>query len=346
MHILARMITQSIAIALLLQFAAVEGQVRDAVTNAAIPLARVELLNGQIPIEQQFTDGEGRFRFAHLNTGRYTISVTSPWYESALLELGLPFGSLPVTVELLHRKAKPEGPPRVMSLGDYLVPERARNEFARARSDMKRQDCSKAVRHFENGLKSYDKDASAHNDLGNCYRKLGRFERAEESFKRARVLSDSVYVALNLAELYSVQMRFDEAAEVMREAVRRQPDSGDGYYGLAIVYIRQGNVRDAEINAREAESRRHRIADVHLLLAQLYSAQDKLPEAIRQLEDYLKEAPEGPLSEKVLKDLETATAEPGRCSAKMKSRPRCRGNPEIEVVKSRRCLSFNLKFRD
>ncbi|PYS10739.1 MAG: hypothetical protein DMG17_24080 [Acidobacteria bacterium] len=73
-----------------------------------------------------------------------------------------------------------------------------------ARKEIKRQDCSKAVGHLENGLRLAS-DSSALNDLGNCYRLLGDFERAEASFKRAMELSDSVYIALNLAETYTAQ---------------------------------------------------------------------------------------------------------------------------------------------
>ena len=46
-------------------------------------------------------------------------------------------------------------------------------------------------------------DVAALNDRGNRYRRLGLLEKAETCFKEAFKQSDSVYVALNLSELYT-----------------------------------------------------------------------------------------------------------------------------------------------
>jgi tetratricopeptide (TPR) repeat protein len=124
-------------------------------------------------------------------------------------------------------------------------------------------------------------------------------DHAEESFKRALSLTDSPYVALNLAEVYRAQRRPAEAEAVLLETVRKQPRAGDAYYGLALIYLSQGLLENAEARALQADANPHKIPDVHLLLAELYRREQKVAATIQQMELYLKEAPNGPNSERV-----------------------------------------------
>lgn len=287
------MITQTIALAVLLQSSTITGQVRDARTHAPIAFARVELTNAQIPIQEQFTNNDGTFRFARIEPAEYTIAVNYSGYRGFWTQVDTILGSAPVIVELVRIRSAAAAPPVVMSLRDYLVPDSARKEFDRARQETRKQDCVAAIRHFEKGLRTFDKEASAWNDLGNCYRNLGQLDRAEHAFKRAGSLSDSVYVALNLADVYSVQNRFAEAARVLEQAIARQPEAGDAYYGLALVFAAQGLPDRVESNLLKAEARPHKVADVHLLLAQIFSAQGKQAEAQRQLQSFLEEQAKG-----------------------------------------------------
>src|SRR5262249_48126956 len=153
----------------------------------------------------------------------------------------------------------------------YAVPKDARKEFDRARKDIERQNCAKAIEHLEKGLRMYDRDASALNELGNCYRQLGRFESAETSFKRAMTLSAEGYIVMNLAEVYTAQKRFDDAETVLLESIGKAKGDGDVYYALAAAYYQEGRLEDAEAAALQADSRTHRLPDLHLLLAKIYA---------------------------------------------------------------------------
>jgi tetratricopeptide (TPR) repeat protein len=294
------MLTQLLPLALAAQLAVttIEGQVRDARTGRGIAAARVELSYAQTPVDSRYSDADGRFRFAHVASGRYKISVHYTGYESSSVELELPWDTFAV-VDLTRKRTPSTDVEPVISVRQYLVPKDARKEFDRARKAARKQDCAKAVLHFEKGLRTFDQDASTHNDLGNCYRRLGAFEEAEIAFKRARALSDSVFVVLNLAEVYSAQKRFEEAEAVLLDAIRKQPGAGDAYYGLALIYAAQDALEEAEASARQADAHPHRIADVHLLLADLYVRQHKDAEAVRELKTYLNEAPKGLQSDRV-----------------------------------------------
>jgi len=293
------MFTQLLLLAITTQNVAIEGHVRDARTHSALAFATVELESVRLPLEQQNTDLDGRFRFGSVAEGRYTLHVTRAGYHSSSLELDVPTTLFPINVELVQKQSTTSASRAVVSIRDYMIPKKARKEFDLARKEAGQQDCSKAIAHFENGLRAFDQDASVHNDLGNCYRKLGLLDRAEDSFKRATALSDSVYVALNLAEVYTAKHRYEDAENVLSEAIRRQPNSGDAYYGLAIVYFEQGLIDRMEATALEAEKRPHRLPEVHLIVATIYANQNKMLEAKQQLQLYLERVPHGPRSDKV-----------------------------------------------
>jgi tetratricopeptide (TPR) repeat protein len=278
--------------------ATITGQVRDLRTHNPVAMARVELLSARTPIDVELTDSDGRFRLLYLAAGAYTILVNHVEYQTSSIEIDASAAAFPVLVELARRRVV-EPPPSVKPLREYLVPKGAQKEFDRGRESVKQQDCIAAIVHFEKGLRLFDGDASAHNELGNCYRKLGRLDRAEDSFKRARALTPSVYVALNLAEVYTAQRRFDEAEALLLSTIKQTPEAGDAYYGLALVYIEEDRMEDAERAALEADLHAHKIADLHLVLAEIYRQKRNATAAVDQLQLYLKEAPNGPHSARV-----------------------------------------------
>src|SRR5262245_37219867 len=280
------------------QFVHIEGQVRDARTHGPIPLARVELSSVRLPFERIDTNNEGRFHFAYITKGRYTISVDSPGYQRSSIEIDIPADAYGMLIELMPKKTPKANPRAVVSVRDYPAPKNARKEFDRAREEVKKQNCTSAIIHFEKGLRIFDRDPHAHNDLGNCYRKLGQLDRAEDSFKQARSLGNSVYVSLNLAEIYTVQKRFSEAESILREAATSGSNAGDAHYGLALVYLEQGRLDEAESSALQAHNYPHQIADVHLVLAEIYWRAKNTAQAAQQLELYLKESPDGSDSER------------------------------------------------
>jgi len=287
------MVTHSLIFAVLAQFVAISGQVRDARTHGAIGMASVELWNSQTPVDQQYTDGDGRFRFVLSGAGRYTIAVDYLGYDRNQVPIDMSAAAFPIVIELVRKKNSMTKLRPEISVREFLVPKPARQEFDRARKEARRENCAKAIDHFQEGLRIFSEDASAHNDLGNCYRRLGQLDRAEDSFNRAMSLSDSVYVCLNLAEVYTTQKRFKEAESVLLQAVRKGSYTGDAYYGLALVYFQQNLMEEAEAAGLEAHHYPHQIADVHLVLAELHLRKNKQADAAQQLVTYLKEAPDG-----------------------------------------------------
>ena len=304
------MITHTLIFALLAQVSAIEGEVRDSRTHTPIPFARVEVFRSQIPVTRQSTGPDGRFQFG-LPPAHYVISVDVSGYESTSMDFESELSVLPMIIEVNRKRVSPSDHQPVVSL-NRLMPKGATKEFDRARKKVNQDNCAEAVGHFERGLRAF-RDASAYNQLGNCYRKLNHLDQAEASFKRARDLSNSVFVALNLAEVYTAQRRFDDAKAVLNEAIAKKPNSGDAFYGLMLVYLEEGRNEEAEAAAQQAEARPHQIADLHLVLGKLYFEKGNYVASIRQLESYLKEAPNGTASKSVKDMLGRCSGAEGTC---------------------------------
>jgi len=297
----------------LAQVSAIYGEVRDSRTHAPIPFARVELFRSQAPVSRQLTGSDGRFQFGFLPPANYVVSVDISGYETTGLDFEPETSVVPIIIEMNRKRVPASSDQQTVVSIKQLMPKGATKEFDRARKEVQQDNCAEAVGHFERGLRAFDRDASAYNDLGNCYRKLNRLQQAETSFKRARELTNSVFVALNLAEVYTAEKHFDEAKTVLNEAIAKKPDSGDAFYGLALVYIEEGRTQDAESAAQQAEARPHQIADLHLVLGKLYFEKGNYIASIRQLESYLKEAPNGTSSESVKEMLGRCSGAEGSC---------------------------------
>jgi tetratricopeptide (TPR) repeat protein len=183
-----------------------------------------------------------------------------------------------------------------------MAPEAAKKEFERAQKELDRQDCVKAIQHLESGLRLYDQSATALNELGNCRRKLGDLPGAESAFKRAMGLGNATYIAMNLAETLTAQQKFTEAEAMLQETIRKTADNGGAYYALSIAYFKQDRLHEAEVAALQADARNH-LPDLHLLLAKIYAKSDA-DKTVKQLELYLKEAPNGTQSKAVREALQ------------------------------------------
>jgi tetratricopeptide (TPR) repeat protein len=303
------MVAQIIAFSILAQVSTIYGQIRDAKTRAPLNGVRIVIQVRGVPVSTALTDVDGRFALAVDVSGRVTLSVERYGFDSKTIEVEA------LDSNALHFDLTPSAAPHqsgaaaTVEIRELMAPESARRAFHNAQKRIVGKDCSDATEAIETGLRRFGETAAALTDLGNCYRRLNDLKNAEQAFRRAAALSDSPYIALNLAEVYSSQLRWDDAEIVLKEAAAKNPENGDAYYGLALLYFNQGRLDDAERTALEADSRNHRIADLHLLLARVY-ARTTAHAVESQLEQYLKEAPKSHHSGRIRAMLKAAKRGP------------------------------------
>src|SRR5262249_3397718 len=134
-----------------------EGHVVDSRNHHGLAYARVELLDRGVRADLRFTDKDGGFQFANLMSQRYTVSAAFPRYEDAAVDVDMA-SQTRVALQLTRATQSKQRTPPVVSLREYTVPKDARKEFDRARQDIGRKNCAKAVEHLEKGLRMYDQD--------------------------------------------------------------------------------------------------------------------------------------------------------------------------------------------
>jgi tetratricopeptide (TPR) repeat protein len=88
----------------------------------------------------------------------------------------------------------------------------------------------------------------AHNTLGAVYQEMGRYNQAEEEYRKA--LEDRSYgtpekVYLNLGLLFKAQGRMEEAITMLRRAVERETGYLQAHYELATMLEQTGKLREA-----------------------------------------------------------------------------------------------------
>jgi predicted O-linked N-acetylglucosamine transferase (SPINDLY family) len=97
-------------------------------------------------------------------------------------------------------------------------------------------------------------DAEAHNNLGNTYREIGKFEHAEKYYKNAiKIMPNFAEALCNLANILGESGRYKEAIEYYQKSLIINDN-------LAVVHSNYGNILDKIGRIQEAElSYRHAI---------------------------------------------------------------------------------------
>jgi tetratricopeptide (TPR) repeat protein len=135
------------------------------------------------------------------------------------------------------------------SVGDEAHIEMHLGEIA-----MEQERAQEALEHYQRVIELEPDFASSWADLGYAQKKLGNFEEADASFRRALALEpENEDFIWNLGELYLDNQMYDEAIQVFEDAVEKNPDSVELNMFLASAYLAADDTRQAEIfiNKRE-----------------------------------------------------------------------------------------------
>ena len=97
--------------------------------------------------------------------------------------------------------------------------------------------------------------------------------------------------------------RYPAAEREIEDGLQRRPDSAFGHFLQGSLYSRTNRPELAEKSLQSALQLDPKMSQVYLQLVNLYLQQKRTPEAISQLETYLKTFPDSPYSPKVRETL-------------------------------------------
>jgi tetratricopeptide (TPR) repeat protein len=122
--------------------------------------------------------------------------------------------------------------------------------------------------------------ASAHYNLANVLRALGRLDEAAASYRLAlHYKHDYPEANNNLGSTLKAQGKLDDAAAHYREALRLKPAYGEAHNNLGITLLALRQLDEAAAHLREAVRLRPDSPDIHCNLGNVLKAQGKVQEA-------------------------------------------------------------------
>jgi tetratricopeptide (TPR) repeat protein len=187
------------------------------------------------------------------------------------------------------------------------VPEKARDEYRKACSDMKGKKLLNAEDHLRKVVHGYPRFVAAWALLGQLLEAGKRLEEARGACSEATSV-DSAYAAayLCLADVAAQQGEWNQTLDLADRALTLEPvQDVYGYFYCAMAQFHLSHLPAAEKNAIQAIDADHlqRVPQAHLLLAQIYGAKHDFDGAATQLRAYLRVAPRAPDSAGVRKSL-------------------------------------------
>jgi tetratricopeptide (TPR) repeat protein len=265
------------------------------------------------PIGSAYCDDQGRFGFYSLVANEYRVSVNDDAYESVseTTYVNPETSSMNFVQLMLVPRAngkKDPLPGRVEGSNPYLIdpaeyyrrfPKKTLKEFEKGVDADHQGKTDDAIQHYEKAL-SYSPDFyPAHNNLGSAYLARQNFEGAQTQFEAAlKANQNDVEAYFNLANVLLLTQRYPAAEREIEEGLQRRPDSAFGHFLQGSVYSRTGRPELAEKSLQSALQLDPKMSQVYLQLVNLYVQQKRMPEAISELEAYLKAFPDSPFSPK------------------------------------------------
>lgn len=253
------------------------------------------------------TDEYGNFAFRGLPPGDYIIVIDKekdfqPFSQS--VSVIQPRGFPPVTQNLSIRlipRANNDGKPGVVNADTAGVPKSALDLYNQAVELAKNGDRPGAIVKLNLAIAEYPNFMLAYNEMGVQYLRLKDLARSEDAYKSALKIDAKAYMPLvNYGILLVAQKRWTEAEPLLRKALEIKADSAVAHYFLGQSLAYQGKFPEGEKELVQALANGgDEMNEGRRLLAILYSSRGNKGEAAKELETYLKLAPNAPDAERL-----------------------------------------------
>lgn len=275
---------------------------------------RVQLLSGSgsTPVAEDFTTEQGTAEFTRVPVGDYHVVVSGEGIEAA--DSG-PFEvdrrkmsqTLFITVHSSNESDSNRAAlssPSVAAV-DLDIPEDARKEFDKATKTMADKNWLKAQQQLNRAISLYPQYAAAYNNLGVVYGHMNEADHEREALEKAIALNDHFVPAfVNLAKLCIKERNAARAETLLESAGRTEPPDADTLTLLAESQLLNKHYDGAIASAHNAHALpRQHPAVVHYIAARAFEHENRFPEAVAELQVFLKEEPQGARADHVREEM-------------------------------------------
>ncbi len=278
-------------------------------------------LQGAIkPFSAQTQAGrDGRFTFKNLPEGTYTLVVEIPTAGGMrkTVEVGPSFadekGRIFLTVKFDGtERAERE---QLVSAVELSIPDEAKVEYGRATDCLARKNIDGATGHLKKAIEVAPQYAAAWNFLGTIAYQSRQYQQAEQYFREALKRDPEAYSPLvNLGGALLSEAKIEESLPINERAAELRPKDPLAQSQLGQSYFFLGRLDEAERHLKQAKDLDpSHFTYPQVILAEIYARRNQLPQAIAEIEEFLKLHPDSPLTPRMQKALADARA---RLSAK------------------------------
>ncbi len=250
-------------------------------------------------IQQNYTDMQGRASFSVTAGQTYEVKITGAGIEPARSSFdimpGESFHHQSVAVKF-SSSAKNTAPGGLISANMLNVPVKARREFDKGEDLMRAQKWADAKKHFEKAVQEFPNYDWAFNDIGVADIKLKDQAGAREAFTHAVAINGKNPEATrNLARMKLEDNDFEGAKALLLQSQTALPGNPDTLTLLAFAQYRTNQFDEALANAEKVH-RGEPDPDplAHLIAGLVRESKGDRAGAEKQMQTYLKEAPDSP----------------------------------------------------
>ncbi len=270
-------------------------------------------------VEESFTNQEAMAEFDDVAAGTYHVIVSGQGIEEAdsgIFEVDHRRSSQSIFVVVKptpdEKQAASGGKgSSTVASADLNIPANAAKEFDKATELMAKQDWKKAIEQLNKAVAIYPQYAAAYNNLGAIYARQGDRDHEREALQKAVSLNDHFAPAfVNLAKMDIADHDLPGAEALLEKATSTDPLNSPTLILLANVELLNQHYDQSIANCRKAHSLPGPHAMAHYIAAHALQDKNESSEAAAELQTFLKEEPNGGMSDAVRKQLSSLQAQP------------------------------------
>ena len=240
------------------------------------------------------SDPGGRFHFAGILTGSYTLTVVTTahgeWRQTIDVGPGAADAKGRVNVRIRIDEAKSLADRRaIVSARELSIPRPAWKEYGKAEQRLSKHDVEAATAHLQRATEIAPQFSVAWNSLGTIAYHAQQYAQAEQYFRKGLAADPDQYAPLvNLGGVLLNLGQYREAWSFNTLAVSKQPNDALAHSQLGMACFALGKLDTGEAELREAIrlDPRH-FTNPQLVLAEIYVREHKPEAAADILEQFL-----------------------------------------------------------